>query len=127
MNKINSEGTVQTPLLPFWNNRKKKLWSIFWMVVAVFILTLPWSILSIFIYPMVIFPTGLVSLVNNTGSEDLYASLLLWIVYIGMATTIVRSNKRKVVVCLYITLTLLLILNVAGCQIVAPVITSKVH
>src|SRR6266511_4174101 len=44
--KINSKKTTQTPLLPFWSDRRQKLQSIFFMVVAVFIFTLPYSIFS---------------------------------------------------------------------------------
>jgi hypothetical protein len=125
-----------SPVLPFWSNRKQKSWSIWGMIVAVFILTLPYSILSIFLYPLLNFPVGLVGLVSLVNNKVDYEAIywnhsgipvaLVWIFYIRMATAIVRSNNRKVVVCLYIILILLLILNVAGCQIIGPVIMSGV-
>jgi hypothetical protein len=122
------------PILPFWGNRQRKLRSVWAMIVAVLILTLPYSIFSIFFYPFVKFPIGLVSLVINKAEYDatywndssIPISLVVWILYIGMATAIVRSNKRKVVIGLYIILILLLILNVVGCQIIGPVIMSGV-
>jgi hypothetical protein len=132
MNKIISGEAAQTSLLPFWSNRKKKLRSIFLIAAAVFILTLPYSTYSIFLYPLLRFPTGLVFLANNKvdygafywNHSDIPVALM-WILYIGMAAAIVRSNKKKLVITLYVILTLLLILNVAGCQIIAPVILSE--
>jgi len=120
-----------SPVLPIWSNRKKKLWSIFFIAVVVFLLTLPYSILSIFLYPLVNFPIGLVSLVNNKVNYDAiywggkYGAFIafVWILYIGMATAIVKSDRKRLVYSLYVILIMLLILNVAGCQIMGPAIT----
>lgn len=130
-----SETLNASPVVPFWSNRKQKLWSIFATVVAVFIFTLPYSIFSLFVLPILKFPLGFVGLLNNKVDaeafywneiNDLFA-VLVWILYIGMAIAIARSNKRKVVFSLYIILILLLILNVVGCQISGPVIMSGIE
>lgn len=135
---MTKEETVPAPLLPFWSDRKKKSRSIFLMAIAVFIGTLPHSIVSIFVLPLMLFPTGLISLVvDKADYSAIYWSAppfdiltpalvsLVWIFYIGMAKAIVRSNNRKVVTWLYLILGLLLILNVVGCQITGPVVQDE--
>jgi hypothetical protein len=116
---------VPTPPLLFWNNRARKLWSIFFMVVAVFVLTLPWSILSVLVFPVLFFPAGLIGLVSNYNK---YANFIfpLWVIYLGLAGTIVLNNKKKVVISALIILIMLLILNVAGCQVIAPAMISTI-
>jgi hypothetical protein len=120
-------------VLPIWSDRKKKRWSLFAIAVAVFLLTLPYSILSIFLYPLINFPLGLVGLVGLVNNKVNYDAVywggkygifvaFVWILYIGMATAIVKSNKKRIVYFLYVILIVLLILNVAGCQIMGPAI-----
>lgn len=135
MNKIILEEAAQKSHLPFWSDRKKKIRSIFFIAAAVFILTLPYSTYSIFIYPLVDFPVGLLGIVSLVNSKVDYVEiywqhsrlpvLLAWVFYIGIAIAIIRSNRRKLVISLYATLILLLILNVTGCQIIAPSILSE--
>jgi hypothetical protein len=119
---------------PFWSDSRRKGRSIFFIVLGTFVLTLPYSIFSIFFYPLLKFPTGLLFLAGNTlDIEEIYwqqadiPSLLVWMLYIGMAIAIVRSKTEKTVRILYIMLVLLLILNVAGCQIIGPEIMAGVE
>ena len=121
--------------LPFWSNRKKKLRSILFIAIVVFVFTLPYSLLAIiffraFFTALVNFPLGLFYVVSSklfeeALSEGIWESpsilvLIIWIFYIGIASAIVQNNNRKVVTILYVILILLIILNVAGCQIIAP-------
>jgi hypothetical protein len=119
------QETILAPHLLFWNNRKKKLWTLFFMVVAVFILTLPWSVFSVFLFPILFFPAGLIGLV---GDYNKYANLIypLWAIYLGLATLMVLNNKKKVVVGALIVLILLLLLNITGCHVIGPSMTSGI-
>lgn len=119
------EVMQQAPLLLFWENRKRKLWSIFFMIGGVFVLTLPWSLFSVFLFPILYFPAGLIGLV---GDYDKYSNFIfpLWVIYLGLATVMVLNNKRKVVISTLIILSLLLMLNVVGCQMIAPSITEGI-
>ena len=121
--------------LSFWGNRKKKLLSILFIAIGVFVFTLPYSLLSIiflaaFLPALVNFPLGFFYLVSSKLYDEALSKgfwespsilvLAMWFFYIGIASAIVRINSRKGVIVLYIILILLLILNVAGCQIIAP-------
>lgn len=117
--------TVQVPALLFWNNRKRKLWGLFFIVVAVFILTLPWSVFSILVFPILFFPAGLIGLL---GDHNKYANFVfpLWVMYLGLAAVIVLNNKKKVVMGALIILISLLVFNIAGCHVIAPSIMSDI-
>lgn len=110
----------------FWNNRKQKLQSIFYIVVAVFVLTIPYSLYSIFIYPIVIFPVGLIGLFMDTDRYSLLA-FPVWAIYIGLSFNIISNNEKKIVSRIYILLIFLLILNIVGCHAVGPSIMEGVH
>ncbi len=99
--------------------RKEKLAIITMLFVAALLATAPSALYIIAIWA---FPVGLYywyadwdNVSNITGG--IFFVILGWLLYLGIAMTIVRSNKRVVVVILYIVLTLLLILNVHGCRV----------
>ncbi len=120
--------TAETNYAPvsFWNNRKQKLRSLFLIALAVLVLTLPYSIYSIFIIPIIIFPVGLIGLVFDLDNYSLLA-LPLWVIYLLLATKIISNTQRKDVVVMYIILISLLLLNIVGCHAVAPTIMEGVH
>ena len=117
----------------------------FWLVLATFLIAMLITLMVIavrthflgaifllIVFPISIleFPTGLISiLTGNYGyiPNEVIQTLFVILIYLGISSVIIFTVNERVSRILYLLLALLLILNIVGCSISAPIRMSGIN
>jgi hypothetical protein len=117
---IPSETELAKAPTPLWVNRRAKIKMLLLLVALVFICTLPILVMALAMAPtaILLFPCGLFFVfgIEKCGSPSYSGIVLVWALYLTILAVIVTSSSKIVVRSLFVVLTVLLILNVVGCN-----------